>query len=342
MGMGVAPDHDGGALGQAQIALAQLDALAFGQIDQLLDRPVGEPGIGRMRDRFLLHGGVHHDPLEIFGLDRPGPVRHRKALLQQRRNLLLTQPLAPARQRRAIKRCRVLEHHFAAEILEIRVLHPAVAQRLIGEVVHVLEDQQSGHQPCWQWWLPRPDATDRTEASGQELPIDLRRQTDQRMAKVDDLLQAGPKQIILTIVAWLAHGSPPTANLAVKRNHEPPKSGIPKRKKTETHPRLSCKIQYLLSSNYSDASIASEFFTDDGLRSRWRELGPPSRHGRRHHQEDRRRSAGGSRRKAGATRRLFSASQAARRLEGAFFGKWDRLQRPNRQSQPRRLQSFAE
>jgi hypothetical protein len=36
------------------------------------------------------------------------------------------------------------------------------------------------------------------------------------MAKVDDLLQAGPKQIILAIVAWLAHGSPPTANLAVK------------------------------------------------------------------------------------------------------------------------------
>jgi hypothetical protein len=217
MRVGIAPDHDGGALGQAQIALAQLDALALGQIDQLLDCPVGEPGVGRMCDRFLLHGGVHHNPFEILGLDRPGPMCHRKALLQQRRNLFLTQPLAPARQRRAIERCRVLEHHFAAEILKIRVLHPAVAQRLIGEVVHVLEDQQSGHQPCWQWWLPRPDATDRTEASGQELPIDLRRQTDQRMAKVDDLLQRGPKQIILTIVAGLAHGSPPTANPAVKR-----------------------------------------------------------------------------------------------------------------------------
>jgi hypothetical protein len=45
------------------------------------------------------------------------------------------------------------------------------------------------------------------------------------MAKVDDLLQAGPKQIILTIVAGLAHGSPPTANLAVK--------GITNRQNTE-------------------------------------------------------------------------------------------------------------
>ena len=33
MRMGIAPDHGGGALGQTQIALAQLDALALGQID---------------------------------------------------------------------------------------------------------------------------------------------------------------------------------------------------------------------------------------------------------------------------------------------------------------------
>jgi hypothetical protein len=79
--------------------------------------------------------------------------------------------------------------------------------------VHVLEDQQTGHQPRRQWWLPRPDPTDRTEASGQERPINLCRQTHQRMAKVDDLLQRWAKQIVLTIVARLAHGSLPTANL---------------------------------------------------------------------------------------------------------------------------------
>src|SRR6476620_5449242 len=46
-------------------------------------------------------------------------------------------------------------------------------------------------------------------------------------------------------------------------NHEVAKSGIRKRKKTKTYPRLSCKIQYLLTSNHSDKSIASEFFTGD-------------------------------------------------------------------------------
>jgi hypothetical protein len=53
-----------------------------------------------------------------------------------------------------------------------------------------------------------PDPTDRTEASGQELPINFSRQTYQRMAKVDDLLQRRTKQIVLTIVARLAHAFP--------------------------------------------------------------------------------------------------------------------------------------
>jgi hypothetical protein len=59
--------------------------------------------------------------------------------------LLLTQPLAPARQRRTIERHPMLEHHFRTDVLEIRVLQPPFAQRLIGEVVRVLEDEQAGH-----------------------------------------------------------------------------------------------------------------------------------------------------------------------------------------------------
>src|SRR6202161_1679147 len=61
---------------------------------------------------------------------------------------------------------------------------------------------------------------------------------------------------------------PPTAKSAVKRNHETPKSGIPKRKKIEACPRLSCKIQYLLASNHSDQSTTSDYFTDDNLVAR--------------------------------------------------------------------------
>src|SRR5262245_3421337 len=85
------------------------------------------------------------------------------------------------------------------------------------------------------------------------------------MAKVDDLLQSRTKQIDLAVVTWLAHGCPPDGESRRRGNHEPPKSGIPKRKKTATHNRLSCKIEYLLRSNHRDSSIASEFFTGDDL-----------------------------------------------------------------------------
>jgi hypothetical protein len=103
MGMGVTPDHDRGALGEAPITPTQADALAFGKIDQLLDRTMVEPGVGGMRNRLLLHGGVDDHPFQIPGLQRAAAVRHRKALLQQRRKLLLAQPLAPARQRGAVE-----------------------------------------------------------------------------------------------------------------------------------------------------------------------------------------------------------------------------------------------
>jgi hypothetical protein len=42
--------------------------------------------------------------------------------------------------------------------------------------------------------------------------------SDQRVAKIDDLLQRRAKQIVLTIVARLAHGIPPTANLPSKES----------------------------------------------------------------------------------------------------------------------------
>jgi hypothetical protein len=71
------------------------------------------------------------------------------------------------------------------------------------------------------------------------------------MAKVDDLRQRRPKQVILTIVARLAHRFP-HSEYRSRRNHEPSKSGIPKRKKTVGHAPLSCEIDNLLRSNRAD------------------------------------------------------------------------------------------
>ena len=70
----VAPDHDRGALGHPAIALPQRHFVALGKIDQLLQRPMAQPCVGRMRDRLRLHRGVDHHPLEIAGRQRPGLV----------------------------------------------------------------------------------------------------------------------------------------------------------------------------------------------------------------------------------------------------------------------------
>lgn len=59
MGTRVAPHHDGGAPCHPQIAQAQLNAFTFGQFGQLFDRAVGEPRIGRMRNRLLLRIGYY-------------------------------------------------------------------------------------------------------------------------------------------------------------------------------------------------------------------------------------------------------------------------------------------
>jgi len=55
VGVRVAAHHDGGPLDQPQIALAELDALALGQLHQLLDRAMCEPGVGRMSKFEKLH-----------------------------------------------------------------------------------------------------------------------------------------------------------------------------------------------------------------------------------------------------------------------------------------------
>ena len=96
--MRVAPDHDRGAFGDAPVALPQRHVVALREIDQFFQRTMAQPRIGGMGDRLGLHRGVDHHPFEITGRQRPGLVRHRQALLDQRHQLLLAQALALMRQ----------------------------------------------------------------------------------------------------------------------------------------------------------------------------------------------------------------------------------------------------
>ena len=208
MSVGIAADHDGGALRQAQIALAQRHTVALGEPDELGDGPMHQPRVGRMRNGLWLHRGIDRHSLQVLGTDGASLVRHRQTFLDQRDELLLAEPLAPARHRRSIERQPVAEAQLAAEVLVIGVLDPAGAQHLIREIVHVLQDEQAGDEPRRQARLPRTGLAHRTKAVIQKLPVDQRRQPHQRMAHVDDLIEGRKQQVFLAIIPRFAHRLP--------------------------------------------------------------------------------------------------------------------------------------
>jgi hypothetical protein len=83
----------------------------------------------------------------------------------------------------------MLEKFLAAEVLEVRVLHPAIAQSLVGKVIAVLEDRQPRHQPRRQRRLAGLVAVQRPEPLFQKAPIDRPRQFRQRVVHVDNLIK---------------------------------------------------------------------------------------------------------------------------------------------------------
>jgi hypothetical protein len=142
VGVGISSDHNRRPFGDPQIALPERDAVALGEADQLLDRLVGEPGVGRMGDRLRLHGGVDDHFREVRGLGRARARRRVQALLDQRDEFLLAHPLAPPRQRRSVERQLVTEELLATEELEVDPMqscvelagYPARATNISGDL----------------------------------------------------------------------------------------------------------------------------------------------------------------------------------------------------------------
>ena len=99
---------------------------------------------------------------------------------------------------------------LAAEVLVIGVLQPARAQDLVGQIVHVLEDQEPGHQPGRQRRLLRTDAANRAETLVEKVPVDLPPQPRQRMTQVDELLVAmsalATAGILIKVWQWSRRG----------------------------------------------------------------------------------------------------------------------------------------
>ena len=265
LGVGVALVGDQRVLADPLIGLAQPHAVPLGQPHQPLARPMHQLGVGRERHRLRLHRRVDDDLGEVRGLRRAGARRRVQALLDQRDELLLAHPLAPARQRRAVERQLVPEELLAAEELEIRVLDPALAELLVGQVVRVLEDRQPRHQPRRQRRLAGLVRIDRAEPLLQKAPVDRRGQLRQRMAQVDDLVEPGAEKIVLTAVPTLLRPHRESLPSPLRRQRITPRRPTQFARSRPARPRKPAKTTTSKSPQTPANPGVSGFFTDDKI-----------------------------------------------------------------------------
>lgn len=78
-------------------------------------------------------------------LQRPRAVRDAQALLKQHFQLG-ADALPPVAEPGALVRQRVLEEGLAGEVLEVRIVHPALAHPLVGGPVDGLQQRQADHE----------------------------------------------------------------------------------------------------------------------------------------------------------------------------------------------------
>src|SRR6201997_1486628 len=160
----------------------------------------------------------------------------------------------------------MLEELLPTEELEIGILDPAVRQRLIAQVVHVLEKRQACHQLRRQRRAAGAIRIDRSELRLQKPPIDRARKLHQRVRQINDPIQPGAEQILLTGLLSLPrpHRSPSLV-ISRARNHSLRFGGIAKTicKKTAAPPPNSGKNHYLEGLNHPSRSTPWKYFTGD-------------------------------------------------------------------------------
>lgn len=145
-------------------------------------------------------------------------------------------------------------HTPASRHTIIQVLQPPAAQRLVGQVVHGLEDRQSRHQAGGQRRMAGRVRIGRAAALLQEPPVNHPPEPGKCVVHVDDLVEPGPEKIALPAV-------PP-----LLRTHQETPS-LPRREQGITiapeNTARSCKQQYFIRQDRHHNSRGWEFFTGD-------------------------------------------------------------------------------
>src|SRR5947199_5483069 len=113
------------------------------------------------------------DPRQILRPQRPALVRHPQALGEEKFQRV-AEALAPMAQVRALVRKLVLEELLSSEVLEIRVIDPALARTFVGQAVNMLEQKKPDHKPCRNS-RPTTVAIQRCDLAVDKVPVDLTR-----------------------------------------------------------------------------------------------------------------------------------------------------------------------
>ena len=143
--MGIAPDLAGQTRREPRVTQAKRQVHFLSERHQTPTGLLIKPRIRGMGDCLLHHRGVHDHRLDTAFRDHSGPEARLDRLGQQPLDALLPDPLTPPRQRRGVEREAVLEKRLAAEVLVVRVLHPAGDHGLVRQPEGVLQIELACH-----------------------------------------------------------------------------------------------------------------------------------------------------------------------------------------------------
>src|SRR5271166_3854467 len=165
----------------------------------------------------------------------------------------------------------MLEELLPTEELEIGILDPAVTQRLIAQVVHVLEKRQACHQPRRQRRAAGAIRIDRSELRLQKPPIDRARKLHQCMRQINDPIQPRAEQILLPGLLSLprAHRSPSLDHIEGKESQPP----IRRNRKNNLQENRSAAAQFRQKPLLGKAQSPFSFNTLEILHGRLRKSG---------------------------------------------------------------------
>ena len=123
-------------------------------------------------------------------------VAHRQVdgVLQQLGKFVFTDALPPACEARGVNGQAMLHVRVTAKILPVRILNPTLDDGFVRRIESMFEIVQPDHQPRGQCGRTVVRAVEFADAFLKMFPVELLRQFDQRMRRIEQLIKVSLKE----------------------------------------------------------------------------------------------------------------------------------------------------